>query len=100
MSCNTSDALHEMKASRTQHAIGRGGVLRDQSNFDLAPAAARTPRPPARKGGSSPLRGTDGAQKRSPAGGAFAARQNGGQVVAALNEHLSFGSQARAPWLL
>jgi hypothetical protein len=74
---------------------GRGAVLRDQSNLDLTPSAARTPKPPASKGHGSPIKGTDSAIRRTPTSGAFAARQNSGQVVAALNEHLTFSSQAR-----
>ena len=70
-------------------------MLRDQSNLDLTAAAARTPKPAAGKGPGSPMDGMDRARRTPPASGAFGARQNGGQVVAALNEHLTFGNQAR-----
>ena len=75
---------------------GRGNVLRDQSNLDLtAAAAARTPKQPPGKGPGSPAAATDSAHKRPRTSGAFSARQNCGQVVAALNDHLALDGQVR-----
>ena len=83
---------------------GRGDVLRDQSNLDLTSAAARTPGPPAGKGKGkgpgSPTVGTDSAHRRPRTGGAFSARQNSGQVVAALNDHLALDGQVQPTMVL
>ena len=75
--------------------VDRSNVLRDQSNLDLTAAAARTPKPPPGKGSSSPAAATDSAHKRPRTSGAFSARQNSGQVVAALNDHLALDGQVR-----
>jgi len=72
-------------------AACRGSVLRDQSNLDLT--AARTPKPPPGKAPGSPAALTDSTHKRPRTSGAFSARQNSGQVVAALNDHLALDEQ-------